>query len=150
MILAQLALIAQLSFSNGTTAQLKAHSGLVSQGLRGIVVVISKPNYPPIVTSLDKYEALGWAYIAHQMAVRDSLYATGRDFLPIVKHTLTCGQDSCAGSIIDVAIFGTSYAYLRPGPLPKAELKTVARLLYYAAGLQPDSLITIPWTWRQP
>lgn len=151
-MLAQLQLIAHLVFSNGTEVKLAASQP------RGVVAVsIVKAGLLPNVTQvLTRLEALGWAYAADRMGQNDSTHVAARMKLPIVKHTVDCGQvdttatKGCKGSLINVAIFGKDYAYLRPGPFPRDSMKVLAQLLRFASGEQPNIARAIPFVWVQP
>lgn len=75
----------------------------------------------------------------------DSLNGTSRMFLGITV-TVRCGAKGCMGTIFSKQLWGSNYAWVRPGPLPPAEVQTFGLALLQAAQIATPGTWPHEWT----
>lgn len=68
---------------------------------------------------------------------------------------VACGKASCSATIFNIQLWGSTYTYLRPGPLPIGEVLKAAQALFFAERGTTDTLLgrappRWPYFWKQP
>jgi len=145
-----LQVVASFTFTNGARVEVRRDSGPdpvalhMSQGIRSAT------------QRLDASTAGHWAYeaaiastIGSRLLAPDSLEGYAR-VLSAFTVRVSCGRAGCKATVINLQLWGSSYAYLRPGPLPLPQMLILAQALRQAAGLPNVGAPPWPYTWQQP
>lgn len=106
---------------------------------------------------IDGAVAVHWAWVAHNFARLGVTTMNPDSVTVMVNHRLgfssrmTCLPiTGCSASIFAVVLWGSTYAYLKPGPLPAEQVEILSGALLQSAGAQPAGSIVWPYTWKQP
>lgn len=164
-MLAQLAAVASFTFTNGATVTLHQLAPVpptdsfclparvrtcqvtprpdTAYRLRLIVLQGTKADTLP----LSARGAMQGYWLAAAAVVRQD--TAGPFPVGTSRVSITCDALMCRASINDPTRWGSSYAYLRPGPLPKAEVQQLADALWFAATGLKRPWQVYPYTWRQ-
>lgn len=146
-----LQVVATFSFTNGAQVQVIRDTTAapvvlrVSQGVRNVTQRLDKE-----IAGHWSYEASITSILGSTPTAPDSLEAYSRA-LGAFTTRINCGRAGCKATIMSITLWGSTYAYLRPGPLPLPEMLNLGKAMRQAAGL-PNIPPTggWPYVWKQP
>lgn len=146
-----LQVVATFTFANGAkvevrrdTAEAQPVAIHVTQGIRSATQWMG-PN-----TAEGFAHLIAWVSTLGGSSLTDTVTAQARQFLGFTT-TVSCGKSwGCRASIFNVQLWGSTYSYLRPGPLPLAECLQFAKALMHAGGHPVVNPPPWPYAWVQP